>query len=190
MLTRLALLPINRMLEQQAWASTQLKPHAGKGAEFGIGDTTLRVRVTDAGLLEPLADELAPAVRITLPAQALVQQLPPDTEALVRQAQISGDAGFAETLSQLLRHLRPDLGAALTPVIGPALAHRVERISGQLAHGMQDAVQRASANLREYVGEGTAPAVSQATFSQFRNDVQQLSAQLDQLETRAARLAN
>jgi len=190
MLTRLALLPLNRLLQEQAWAGDLLRPHAGKGAELAIGNASLKFLVSivsDSAQLEALPADTPIAVRIALPASALTQ-LPLSVETLTQQAQISGDAGFAEVISQLLRHLRPDVGAALSPLIGQVLAHRVEQGATRVAAGAQDAVQRVTSNVREYVGEGVAPAVSRSELAQWSADIARFEQQLQQLETRAARL--
>lgn len=162
----LLLLPLNQLLRSQPWAAEQLRTHRGKGCEFAVGSFALRLRVTEAGGFEMLPDDVAPAVRLELPASAL-GGLPDGVDALVKQATVSGDAGFAETLSQLLRHLRPDLGAALEPVLGRVAANRVEQMATKCADILLDSARRAAANLKEYAGEATGPVVARSEFEGF-----------------------
>lgn len=176
----LLLLPLNQLLRSQPWAAEQLRTHRGKGCEFEVGSFTLRLRVTEAGGFEMLPADVAPAVRLSLPAAAL-GDLPDGVDVLVKQATVSGDAGFAETLSQLLRHLRPDLGAALEPVLGRVAANRIEQMATKCADILLDSARRAAANLREYAGEGVAPVVSRGEFEGFVAELRRTQARVNVL---------
>lgn len=179
--------PLNRLIRSESWARLLLQGHAGKGAELQVGPARLSFLIGEEGLLVPLGGDVAPAVCISLPAEALGELLTGGPEALVARARISGDAGLADALSRLLRHLRPDLGAALSPVLGRVLAHRVEQGAGKALSVLQDGAQRAAANVREYLSEGVAPVVTRSEFQQLADAGRDLSARLDRLESRLPR---
>ncbi|MFT3735362.1 MAG: hypothetical protein QM776_10095 [Rhodocyclaceae bacterium] len=187
MLDQLLLQPLNRLIRSENWARLLLQGHAGKGAELKIGPATLRFLIADDGLLLPLADGVAPAVCISMPADALGDLLSGGPDALVARAQLSGDAGLADALARLIRHLRPDLGAALSPVLGRVLANRVEQGAGKALATLQDGAQRLSANLREYLAEGVAPAITQRELESLAEGNRALAARLDRLEARLPR---
>ena len=187
MLQSFLLRPLNRLLKGEAWARDLLKPHAGKGAELTIAGATVRMRVTDSGQVEPLAAGIEPAVRIALPAAALAN-LPEGADQLTRHATVSGDAGFAETISLLLKHLRPDVGAALSPVLGDVLAHRVETGLARASAGTQQLARNLGANLVEYVRDEQALVVQQEELADWRTEMAAAQESLGRLEKRISRL--
>ena len=187
MLQSLWLRPLNRLLKGEAWASELLKPHAGKGAELTIGGVALRVCVTDSGQLESLAEDAEPAVRLALPAAALVN-LQDGADQLTRHATVSGDAGFAETISLLLKHLRPDIGAALSPMLGDVLAHRVETGLSRASAGAQQVARSLGANLVEYVRDEQGLVVQQVELTDWRTEMAATQERLGKLEKRISQL--
>jgi ubiquinone biosynthesis accessory factor UbiJ len=180
--------PLNRLLKGEAWASDLLKPHAGKGAELTLGGVSLRMRVTDAGLVEPLASDAEPAVRIALPAAALAT-LQDGPDQLTQHATISGDAGFAETISQLLKHLRPDIGAALSPVMGDVLAHRIESGLARANASARQLARSLGTNLVEYVRDEQGLVVQQDELLAWRSELTAAQETLGRLEKRISQIA-
>ncbi|GAB4061776.1 hypothetical protein [Uliginosibacterium sediminicola] len=182
-----ALRPINHLLRSADWARKALGEHAGKAAEVRLASITLRMRVSASGELDPLEADAQPDVRIELPAAAL-SSLPASSAELLSQARIEGDAGFAETIARIARHLRPDIGGALSPVMGQALAHRAERGLEQLLNNAQDGARRLEQNLREYAAETRAPTVARAEFAAFTESLQEVQDALHKLAQRAEKL--
>jgi ubiquinone biosynthesis protein UbiJ len=187
MLQALLLHPLNRLLKGEAWASDLLKPHAGKGAELSVGGVNLRMLVTEGGLVEPLATDAEPAVRIALPASALAN-MTEGPDQLTKQATVSGDAGFAETISQLLKHLRPNVGAALSPALGDVLAHRIDTGLSRLNASVQQTARNLSANLVEYVRDEQGLVVQQQELADWRGEMAAAQESLSQLEKRISQL--
>ncbi len=183
MLQTFLLRPLNRLLKGEAWASDLLKPHAGKGAALSMGGIDLRVRVTDAGQLEPLAADIGPAVCISLPPAALLD-LQDGADQLTQQATVSGDAGFAETISLLLKHLRPDVGAALSPLFGDVIAHRVETGLSRVNAGAQQAARNLNANVIEYIRDEQRLVVVREELNDWRNELDELQRAMARLEKR------
>ncbi|MDB5802583.1 MAG: sterol-binding protein [Rhodocyclales bacterium] len=183
MLQSLLLRPLNRLLKGEAWASDLLKPHAGKGAELKIGSVRLRMLVTESGQLEALAADVEPDVRIALPASALVN-LSDGADQLTRHATVSGDAGFAETISLLLKHLRPDVGAALSPMLGDVIAHRVETGLTRASTTARQAAANLGANIVEYVRDEHTLVVKRDELVDWRTELSELESALRRLEKR------
>ncbi|MEC5385001.1 SCP2 sterol-binding domain-containing protein [Uliginosibacterium sp. H3] len=189
MLQAFLLGPLNRLLKGEAWASDMLKPHAGKSAELSLGGVTLRMRVTDAGQVDALAGDAVPDVRIALPASALVS-LQDGPDQLSKLATISGDAGFAETISVLLKHLRPDVGAALSPLMGDVLAARVESGLARANAGARQLARNLGANVVEYVRDEQGLVVQQDELAAWRGEMAAAQENLARLEARVARLGS
>jgi ubiquinone biosynthesis protein UbiJ len=55
---------LNHLLKSASWAPPKLAPFVGSILQFHSGPFDLRLRVTDAGLMEPVADDLVPALVI------------------------------------------------------------------------------------------------------------------------------
>lgn len=185
MFLHLALTPL---LHQQPWARERLRPHAGKIAELGSGLVSSRVQVTPEGGLSAAPAGAQANLRIHLPARALASLLD-GPEALSRQAQVQGDAAFAETVAELLRHLRPDLGAALAPYVGDALAHRAETSGAALIQAGQDTAKRLAGNVHEYISEEMYWTVKQFEAQNLQADLNSLRDDLARLEKRVQKLA-
>lgn len=189
MLQSFLLRALNRLLQGEAWASDLLKVHAGKGAVLTVGGLSLRILVTEAGLLQSLTSDAEPAVRIDLPASALIK-LRDGADQLTAHAHIIGDAGFAETIAQLLKYLRPDVGAALSPLLGDALAHRAETGLAKASASAQQITRNLSANIVEYLRDEQAWVVQQDELAGWRAEMGAAEEQLGRLEKRIALLSN
>jgi ubiquinone biosynthesis protein UbiJ len=182
-LQSLLLRPLNRLLKGEAWAADMLKAHAGKGALLSVGGMSLRVLISDAGLLELLPANVEPAVRIALPASALAN-LSDGVGQLSKNATVSGDAGFAETISLLLQHLRPDVGAALSPMLGDVIAHRVETGLSHINASARQIAHNFGTNAVEYVRDEQALVVRQEELADWRIALTELESALSRLEKR------
>lgn len=188
MLTRALLPAINHLLKHQAWANQRLQAHAGQVAALQAGPFQLRFEITEAGYVQAVPRHTACDVELHIPPAAAGDLLSGRFDALSRHIAIRGNAALAETLALLLQHLRPDIGGALSPVVGNAAAHRIERsLSGLAKHGVA-ALERTQAGLAEFLQEEAHNGpVRKPEMARFSDDLQTLSARLDALEKRTIR---
>lgn len=187
MIATLALPLINRLLGQQDWAAQELRPHAGKHLRIAMGGMALQCAINDEGQLIRSPADAELAVSIQLPVQAL-SQLGDGIDGISRHARIEGDAQLAETIAHLLRHLRPDIGATLSPLFGDVVAQRIDDGIGSLAAALADSSQRVGTNLRDYLVNESPSLVDQHTLADFSKDVRRLRDDLARLEKRIERL--
>jgi len=176
---------LNHLLGQQGWARKRLSEHVGEVAVLHCGPLVLRFEVTAEGLIREVGREVEAMVELRLPASALGDILGGRLDELSRHVEVSGNARFAETLSLLLGHLRPDLGAALSPVLGDALAHRTERVVSGALSQTAELVKRGQAGMAEFLREERQGGpLGQAEFQVFRQELDTLGQRLAQLEVR------
>lgn len=180
---------INRLLRSEGWASALLKRHAGQSALIEVAGIGLRFLISDDGLLValPKQQEGEPDVRIVVPASAL-PSLAEGMENLSRHAHVSGNAQFAETLQTVMRYLRPDLGAFLSPFFGDALAHRIERTTLALASGAVRSARNAGENILEYVRDEKAVLTRRDALEEFSREVARMRDDVARLEKRLERV--
>jgi len=184
-----ALLPLlNRLLREQSWAREQLREYADQVAVLRCGVATLRFRVDAEGMLTPVDDEVPPAVELILPASALAELLTGEWDGATRQVVITGNARFAETLSLLLKHLRPDIGGSLSPFLGDILANRAERGLSALSRYGSDLARRSQEGLREYFAEEAGWLLKPQDYQNFCQELQTLQERLSRLEQRVDKL--
>src|SRR5207245_578604 len=98
------------------------RPLAGRTARLQAGPLVLQFAVAADG--SALASDADPHVTIDIGARALAAGLS-DPAALLKDAQVWGDAEFAQVLSRVAERLRPDPEEDLSRLVGDAAAVRI-----------------------------------------------------------------
>lgn len=181
---------LNRLLAREAWARTRLAPYAGKLARFDAPPFSLRLRVRGDGLLEAaglLSDDAAPDVTLGVDLASLPNALL-DRRAVMRNVRLSGDAEFAQALSDVLQNLRPEPEEEIAPFVGDAAAVRIVGFLRAAFAQTQDGAQRLATTAADYfVAENPLLATGDevARFVQdvnrLRDDVERLAKRIDAL---------
>jgi ubiquinone biosynthesis protein UbiJ len=144
---RLVLL-VNHVIAAEPAALARLRPHAARIVRIELsGWPTLlppvgpfTFRITPAGLVEWLADAVAPAADLrividaTNPALMLTRVVAGDRPPVV----VSGDAAFASDIDWLIDNLRWELQDDLERVVGAAPARQIAKVGGWLAGAMRE----------------------------------------------------
>ncbi|MEY2736403.1 MAG: hypothetical protein RLZ58_1812 [Pseudomonadota bacterium] len=138
---RLVLL-LNHILQQEPAALERLRRQAGRVAQLGWRDISLRLAVTPAGLLE-LADAQVPNdLSLTLadvaPSALLQAALRGDKPAV----RIEGDVQLAAEVNWLIDHVRWDIEEDLARLLGDAPAHGLSSAARRLALGLRERLRR------------------------------------------------
>ncbi|MGC3962614.1 MAG: hypothetical protein QM803_04610 [Rhodocyclaceae bacterium] len=178
---------LNRMIERETGARDALREHVSETALLGLGPVVLRFRVTDTALLEVDHNVGEPTVSIEVPSSALAHAFD-GPDALARHARVSGDARLAETIAQLLKYLRPDVGALLSPITGDIVANRVERALTSATATTRNTARNLGANLYEYVSEEAGLVVKRTELESLQDDMARVRDDLARLEKRIERL--
>lgn len=190
MLQAPVLAALNHVLAQASWARGRLIPFAGRSARIELAPLpTLAFTVDGEGYLRPReADSAGADVSITLPKAAPLLALG-DPERVFKQAHISGNADFADSLGFVLRNLRWDFEEDLSRLVGDMAAHRIAGLLAGLFAWQRETVTRLGENLGEYLTEEQQTLIRPPEMAAFSDGLRQLQADLVRLEQRVARLS-
>jgi len=178
---------LGHLLARNAWARERLQPFAGRRAHLALGAVAVDFVIGDAGQIAACAEADEADVRLALPAGALAE-LPAGPDALFRQARISGDAHFAETLGFVLRNLEWDAEEDLSRIVGDPLAHRMHQGAREFAGWGRQAARNLVDNLREYAIEEARLTPPRPELEAFGRDVAALRDDLARLGKRVERI--
>ena len=185
-LTLAASRAINRVLGDYPKACARLARHAGKRCRMEFASQPLELRVTPAGLSEPVGQGVgdAPDVEFTIPVSTLPAFLR-DREAAMQHAQFTGDSEFAQLIAELARELRWDAEEDLSRVIGDIGAHRVANTAQRFGAWQRDARSRLMDNAAEYLTEERQAFVTKSrTRDHFTRGIEELRDAAARLEAR------
>ena len=170
---------MDHLLARNAWARERLAPFAGRRASVQLGALVFAFEIAAGGTLAAVAGEGDIDVRLELPAGALAN-LPQGPDALFREARVSGEAHFAETLGFVFRNLEWDVEEDLARLLGDPVAHRLFQGARAVAGWGRQAARNAVENLREY-------AVEEARLTPPREELAEFGCELDGLRDALAR---
>jgi ubiquinone biosynthesis protein UbiJ len=188
---------LNRVLTDYALAREQLARHAPKEIALDIGPAHGRVRVTPAGEVEPVGTGGSGAADVTFSVPLrLLPRLAAKDEAAMREVKFEGDSELAALLADLSRHLEWDIEEDLSRVVGDIAAHRIVGAARSTHAWRQEAGQRLSANLAEYLTEERRAFITSQDLDSLaranetlRDDIARLEARLDLITPPPSRTA-
>jgi ubiquinone biosynthesis protein UbiJ len=183
---------LNRVLSDYPLAREQLARHARKEIAICIGPAQGRVRVTPHGEVEPVGagGTAAADVSFTIPV-GLLPRLAGKDEAAMREVKFDGDSELAALLADLSRHLQWDVEEDLSRVVGDIAAHRIVDTARRTHAWRQEAGERLTANLAEYLTEERHAFITTRDLESLaranetlRDDLARLDARLDLIQQR------
>ena len=188
MIERGAVAALNHVLSQHALATERLRAFAGQSVEVRCPPfPDLRLRITEAGLVERAPGDAANALVVRLRAGALPLLAMGDERAR-GQIGIEGQADLAGAVDELFRTLRWGFEEDLSRVFGDVVAHRLAAGGRDLAAWQRDAVQRLAENLAEYWTEEQPLLLRPADAGKLYRDSRIFQEEVARLEARIARL--
>lgn len=185
---------LNRLLAREGWARQRLAPYAGKLALFEAPPLSLRIGVRDGGMFEAPgafpSPGATPVPDVTLGVDlAALPNLLVDRRAVMRNVRLSGDAEFAQALSDVLQNLRPEPEEDLAPFVGDAAAVRIVGFLRAAFAQAQEGAQRLSSTAADYFVAENPLLAARADVEAFvrdvtrlRDDVERLGKRVDALE--------
>jgi ubiquinone biosynthesis protein UbiJ len=150
------------------------------------GDTlAVRPRATGGSAAAPAAD-----VRILGTPLSLLALAGEDARGVIQRGdvRIDGDGALAERFQELLGHLRPDLEAELSRLLGRSLAHLLVRTARGASGWARASTWTGVRNVAEYLAHESRDLVPLAEAEQFLRGVDELREQLDRADARAHEL--
>lgn len=182
---------LNALLRREQWAADRLSRHAGKSLRFTVGGLHVNYSIEATGLLRVCDAAVLPDVSLTIATEHLAE-LPAvlrtgDLAAITDRLHVQGDAALATLVSELARDLRWDIEEDMAGLFGDVLGPGLLR-GGRLATGAAgEALQRATQNVAEFLGEEGQLVATRHGLQKFTADCADMLRRLEALEQRVAR---
>jgi ubiquinone biosynthesis protein UbiJ len=162
-----------------------------RGTPFSLvlessGETLTIAPTASAGL----AATPAPDARIAGTPWSLLALTADDARGVIARGEvrIDGDAAVAERFQELLRHLRPDLEAALSRLLGRSAAHLLARTLRGVSGWVRASAWTGARNAAEFLAHESRDLVPLPEAEQFLRGVDCLREQLDRADARTRAL--
>jgi ubiquinone biosynthesis protein UbiJ len=194
---------LNALLAREPWARDRLTRHAGKSVRFAAAGMKLNLAIAATGTTEVGDPAIVPDVTLTLDlerftplswaaqknAAARAGHAPAaEHDPIADITHIEGDAGLAQVVSELARHLRWDAEDDLARVVGDIAAARLVGAARDAAQGLRRAGERLAGNLAEYLSEERAAIAASPLLADLRAQNAHTSEAAQALDARLARL--
>jgi ubiquinone biosynthesis protein UbiJ len=183
---------INRVLSDYPLARERLRPHALAHVAVHVGPVGVALRITPHGNVEAVGDggvnEPAPKVVFRIPIIALGGLLRKDPDAF-REVAFEGDSELAQLLSVIARSVEWDIEEDLSRLLGGGklgdiISHRVVGTSKSIAQWRDEAGQRFTENLAEYLVHEREALITKDQLEQMTRDNEMLRDDVARLEAR------
>jgi ubiquinone biosynthesis protein UbiJ len=179
---------INHLLRSNNWALEQLRPFAGKTAQFECSPLQLALVVMENGEVASPPYPATPEVTITLSPGLLLRVLARDETAWT-EIRINGNTDFASAINHVWRNLRWDAEEDLSRVFGDIAAHRMAKTGRSIEQWGRQSADNLMHSLAEYWTEEQPLIAGKYEVEQFNRDVDALRDDLARIEKRLEHLA-
>jgi len=186
MLEQAAILTLNRLLRDAQWARERLALSAGSTVRVAMPPLRLEFAIDADGTLSEAATQ-HPDVVIALPVDTPLHALR-GSDALMRNARITGSAELADSLGFVFRNLRWDAEEDLSRLVGDIAAHRLVALARRIAVWHMDAAKNLIENFAEYLREEQPTLTRRGLAKEFADAVDDLRDNLARLDKRIERL--
>lgn len=186
---------LNRLLKLDPATQQRVAAMEGRALSVTFDGTSLALRIhVDEGRLqvgpvrpaagnEDLQVGMSPGGVIGLIAARLGDQpLPPG------RVRISGDAGLARELEQLMARFQPDTDEIFARLFGDVIGHQLARTFGDALRWTRDGARALGEDLVSHVRDDRRDVVAAAEMEAFCDEVDDLRERSDRLAARVARL--
>ena len=183
---------INRVLSDYPLARERLAIHHSARVAAHVGPVGVDLRITTHGGVEPVgigaADENTPKVIFRIPITAIGGLLRKDPDAF-RQVAFEGDSELAHVLSTVARSVEWDIEEDLSRLlgggkVGDIVSHRVVGTSKSVAEWRDQAGQRFTENVAEYLVHEREAFITKDQLEQLARDNEVLRDDVARLEAR------
>lgn len=179
---------LNHLLRGNSWALEQLKPFAGRTAQFECLPFKLALTIMENGeVATSPATPATPDVTITMSPGLLLRVLVRDESAWT-DVKIGGDTGFAAAINHVWRNLRWDAEEDLSRVFGDIAAHRMAQTGKTLEQWGRQSADNLMHSFAEYWTEEQPLIAAKHEIEQFNRDVDALRDDVARIEKRLEQL--
>ncbi len=200
---------LNHLLSRQPALAAKLAAHAGKVAAIDAGLMQLALRIGADGLLQDAAADAAPgtaapvnadaassdSAKPSAPANVSIRINPSDLPQIMADmsrafayVNISGDAEFAKTISDVANGLHWEAEEDLAPLVGDIAAVRLARAGREAVDVMKTGSRKLVENIAEYLLEENPTLLYRSAGEAFASDVAVLRDDVERLAKRIALL--
>ncbi len=197
---------LNHLLSRQPALAAKLAAHAGKVAAIDAGLLQLALRVGADGLLQDAALDSASnaagaagahshdgakaaAANVTIRINpADLPQIMADMSRAFAYVNISGDAEFAKTISDVANGLHWEAEEDLAPLVGDIAAVRLARAGREAVDVVKTGSRKLVENVAEYLLEENPTLLYRAAGEAFASNVAVLRDDVERLAKRIALL--
>lgn len=178
---------VNHLLLQEEWPRDRLRPFQGQSLRLEIGSLAVPLCITPDGFFALASRHGKAFVTLAIPTSALLRGFA-DRSAVLTAIKVTGSAELADTLAVIFRALRWDVERDLAPLIGDIAAHRLVEGGSTLFDSQRQFAVKIARNLAETLTDESGALPSRPLFSAFSSELSSLESQLEQLNSRVARL--
>lgn len=185
---------VNALLTREQWACDRLARHAGKTVRLAWRRSIVGLTIGSDGRVQPADVAIIPDVTVTVDdtrmslAGLLALRTSGDESVIMNATHISGEAGLAQVVGELARHLRFDVEDALAQRIGDIPATRLLRGLRAVSQGVRQAGERISQNVAEYLAEERQVVLGRPALEEHRRAQAALDERVDALSEKVARM--
>ncbi len=179
---------LNALLQREDWARARLYPHSGKTVRFVAGPVKISLSIESSGYTQVSDPAVVPDVSLTIPSSqisklpALIKSNNPSD--LIAILHIEGDAGLAQTVSDLARDLRWDIEHDLSTKVGDVAAMRLMHAGSALVRTARQSTKNLNENIGEYLAHESGLMANRPAFTVWSESLNDAYQRLDQLERR------
>ena len=183
---------LNHLLSRQPALAAKLAAHSGKVAAIDAGVMQLALQVGADGLLQDAATDASnasSAANVTIRINpADLPQILADMSRAFAYVNISGDAEFAKTISDVANGLHWEAEEDLAPFVGDIAAVRIARAGREAVDVVKTGGRKLVENIAEYLLEENPTLLYRAAGEHFASDVAVLRDDVERLAKRIALL--
>ena len=177
---------VNQAIGLDETALTRLKPLNGKLIALNLDG--LGIELYFSGSEQQLSvtaeHDGEPDTRISGSPTALLAMSQPQWRTESSGVRIEGNAGAAQALEQLFKHIDPDYEALIVRYLGPVLGHQFAGFFRQTQAGSNRLMVQAGEQLAHYLREESGLLVTPDEAATFADQVDDLREAVDRLEAR------
>ncbi len=183
---------LNKLLRRESWARERLQRHTGKTVRFALAGWTANLAVQSDGSVQVSDPAIVPDVTLSVSSGKLAD-LPKafrdgDPDQIAALMHIQGDAGLAQTVSELARNLRWDVEDELARIVGDVPAVRIMQGLNAAGGSARRSARRLGENISEYLVDEAEQVLGRNAFDEWSGKLHAAQEQVQRLELRIAGL--
>jgi ubiquinone biosynthesis protein UbiJ len=178
---------LQHLLGQNAWAKPRLAPFASQSILLKLGVLTQHLIILEDGQLALAGETKSPDAIIQLTPSIVLRMLLQD-DAAKMEVNISGDQVLAQTVAQVITHMRWDIEDDLSRIIGDIPANQFNNAVQESISTAKSISKDSLAMFTEYFQEENPLIAKKIQVENFNLAVDALRAQIARVEKKFDKL--